>query len=68
MTCDNRWRAGENQKYYYVNDRISVAAAYDAYHPIDDARHSARNYFKTEVKAEKARGVIARILKGGWVV
>lgn len=58
-----RWKPAPLEIYYYINDRIKIAASTDDNHPFDNKRIEAGNCFPTEEAATKAAQAIRETLK-----
>lgn len=48
----NRWRAKENEVYYFVNSLGDIISDCESYCRLDDFRYKTRNYFRTSKEAE----------------
>lgn len=58
-----RWRAKENETYYFIGIDVGVLDDIEDGGCVDDACYSAGNYFKTREAAERVAGQIREIFK-----
>lgn len=58
-----RWRAKENETYYFVGIDAEVIDNIEYGYSVDDACYSAGNYFKTREAAERVAKQIREIFK-----
>ena len=59
-----RWRAGKDEKYWYINPMLQVDNCYDTGYDGDDECYSIGNYFFTKEEAQAMADKIKAILKG----
>lgn len=57
-----RWRADEDERYYFLNSRLVIVASVDTYSCADDSHFNAGNYFRTAEQAEKAKKLLIEAL------
>lgn len=58
-----RWRAKENETYYFIGIDVEVMDNIEYGYSVDDACYSAGNYFKTREAAERVVRQIREIFK-----
>lgn len=58
-----RWRAKENETYYFIGLDVEVIDNIEYGYSVDDACYSAGNYFKTREAAERVAKQIREIFK-----
>jgi len=60
-----RWRAKENEKYYYISGKCDLVIEweFDHYEYTNDIKYKIGNYFETGEEAEKKRKEFLKILK-----
>lgn len=58
-----RWRAKENETYYFIGIDVEVMDNIEYGYSVDDACYSAGNYFKTREAAERVAKQIREIFK-----
>lgn len=59
-----RWRAKEDERYWYVCSYGSIDIATDTRMCTDDCRYAIGNYFQTKEQAEEMAGKFKQMLKG----
>ena len=59
-----KWRAYENEDFYYVNGILEVIKKKETCGEIDSIMYEIGNYFKTEEKAKKYASKIKKVLEG----
>lgn len=57
-----RWRASEEDYYYYITDTLDIKSSKDFYSVYSNERYKLGNYFKTEVEAEEYLNYIKKCL------
>lgn len=59
-----RWRAEGSRDYFFISeDSLEVTSEKEVFDEVDDARHKARNYFRTREAAERVAKQIREIFK-----
>lgn len=58
-----RWRAKMDEKYYFIEDALTVTSCYDVYNFVDDGHYEVGNYFKSQEEAEAVAEAFKKILK-----
>ena len=50
---DKRWRAENNENFYYIDNDGYIASIHEDNSPCDNFKYKIRNYFKTEKQAQE---------------
>ena len=53
-TPEGRWRANDEEAYYYIDSLAYAEHLLDNRHRFDDLRYKSGNYFRTEEEAKKS--------------
>ena len=61
-----RWRAKDDESYYFLDLGFIVVQAYECSHTLDDEHHKVGNYFRTKEQAEKAKAYIQKAYNDFW--
>ena len=58
-----RWRAGYEEKYFFISESGNIIETVEFGEKIDDKRYALGNYFQTREQAEKALERVKKVLQ-----